>query len=179
VSGALWLFGYGSVIYRPSFPFVERRPATLTGFRRRFSQLSDDHRGTPEAPGRVVTLHETEGARVRGVAFRFDAARSQEIFDELDVRERAGYVRREVSVALDHGATVPAFSYIAPPGNEWDAGTESDETIAARIAASIGPSGSNVDYLFHLQAALRDLDEEDTHVEVLARHVARLRLREE
>jgi glutathione-specific gamma-glutamylcyclotransferase len=171
---ASWLFGYGSVIYRPSFPFVERRAATLHGYRRRFSQLSDDHRGTPEAPGRVVTLHESEGARVRGVAYRLDAAAARAILAELDVREKAGYVRRGIHIELDDGRAAPALSYIAPPGNGWDAGAETIETIAARIAASNGPSGSNVDYLLHLRDALRELEEEDAHVEELAARVSRL-----
>lgn len=162
-----WLFGYGSVIYRPSFAFVERRAATLDGYARRFSQLSDDHRGTRELPGRVVTLIAAAG-RVRGVAYRFDPAAAPAIFAELDVREQAGYAPVEVAITLDDGDRVPAIAYIAPPGNPWDAGDESLETIAARIRIAVGPSGANRDYLVRLAAALDELGDDDPHVRALA-----------
>lgn len=168
-----WLFGYGSVIYRPSFPFVERRPATLRGYRRRFSQASDDHRGTAEAPGRVVTLRPHDEGLVRGVAFRIDRALATEVFAELDVREKAGYAPHHVRIELA-GESVTAITYIAPEGNAWDVGDERIEAIAARIAQSVGPSGTNVDYLLRLAAALRELGDDDEHVRELERMVRAL-----
>lgn len=165
-----WLFGYGSVIYRPSFPFVERRPATLRGYARRFSQASDDHRGTAALPGRVVTLQAADGA-VRGIAYRFARADAAAVFADLDVREQAGYAPQRVTIELDDGPAVPAIAYIAPPGNAWDAGDESLDTIAARILIAVGPSGPNVEYLLRLADALRDLGDDDPHVRALAERV--------
>ncbi len=161
-----WLFGYGSVIYRPSFPFVERRAAILRGFSRRFSQASDDHRGTAEAPGRVVTLREAPNASVRGVAFRIARAVATEVFTDLDVREKAGYAPRRVLLEVG-GEQLTAVTYIAPRGNAWDAGDEPLDEIADRIAASVGPSGTNVEYLFKLAEALRELGDDDEHVREL------------
>ena len=66
----IWLFGYGSLIWKADFDYLERRPAAITGWARRFWQGSHDHRGTPEAPGRVATLIRAEGAVCHGMAYR-------------------------------------------------------------------------------------------------------------
>lgn len=71
---SIWLFGYGSLIYKVDFPFLEQRPASIDGWVRRFWQGSHDHRGTPEAPGRVVTLIQKSGAVCKGMAYRVSPA---------------------------------------------------------------------------------------------------------
>ena len=155
-----WLFGYGSVIFRPSFPFAERRVATLEGWTRRFHQGSEDHRGVPGDPGRVVTLVALPGARTVGVAFRIAEADAATVWAELDHREKGGYVA--CSVALVEGIT--ATTYIASSGNPHWLGDAPLEDIAAQIARCQGPSGRNADYLIELAQALRALGTADEHV---------------
>ena len=86
-----WVFGYGSLIWRPDFEYMERLPASLRGWERRFWQASPDHRGTPEAPGRVVTLVPVSGAVCEGMAYRIAGAVWAPIRAALDHREKAGY----------------------------------------------------------------------------------------
>ncbi|RZA31933.1 MAG: gamma-glutamylcyclotransferase, partial [Lysobacteraceae bacterium] len=66
---SVWLFGYGSLIWKADFPYIERRPASIGGWSRRFWQGSHDHRGTGSAPGRVVTLVAEDGATCHGMAY--------------------------------------------------------------------------------------------------------------
>jgi len=95
-----WIFGYGSLIFRPDMPFLERRRARLRGWSRRFWQWSTDHRGEPWRPGRVVTLAPAPGESCWGVAYRVDEVTADRILADLDVRERGGYVRMEIEIEL-------------------------------------------------------------------------------
>ncbi|MDX1650808.1 MAG: gamma-glutamylcyclotransferase, partial [Myxococcota bacterium] len=97
----LWIFGYGSLVWRPAFPHVARRPAWLHGFARRFWQGSTDHRGVPGAPGRVVTLVAEPAARCLGVAYRVGPEQAEEVLAGLDHREKGGYARLELAVELE------------------------------------------------------------------------------
>ena len=109
-----WVFGYGSLIWRVDFPYLERRRATLHGWARRFWQGSHDHRGTPEAPGRVLTLIPAPNAACVGMAYSVDDA----VFAHLDHREKNGYARMTLTIALCDGAKrVPSVVYVADQGN--------------------------------------------------------------
>ena len=165
-----WVFGYGSLIWRADFPHHERRRADIRGWARRFWQGSHDHRGTPDAPGRVVTLVEETDAVCVGAAYRVD----ETVFEHLDHREKNGYERVPVTMRLSAtngaapvGDTVSGVTYIASPGNVAFLGPADIDDMVAQIARSHGPSGSNRDYLFQLAAALNDLGSRDSHVETL------------
>lgn len=157
----IWLFGYGSLIYKVDFPFIESRPAYIYGWQRRFWQGSHDHRGTPERPGRVLTLIEAPDERCFGVAFRITPAE----FDHLDHREKNGYLRKLESLEFMDGKRKPGVLYIGPPDNAAFLGDASDIEIATQIFRSEGPSGKNADYVHALAQALRDFGEVDLHVQ--------------
>ena len=155
-----WVFGYGSLIYKVDFPYLRRQPAHIVGWERRFWQGSHDHRGTPDAPGRVVTLVSRVGRPCGGMAYCI----AEDVFDHLDFREKNGYVRVDTAIHLGDGSEVAGTVYVAAPGNFAYLGPDSMESIAAQIATSRGPSGSNRDYLLTLADALRQLGIHDEHV---------------
>ncbi|MEZ5651983.1 MAG: gamma-glutamylcyclotransferase [Burkholderiaceae bacterium] len=156
-----WLFAYGSLIWRPDFRYLERRRAALPDHVRQFWQGSHDHRGTPEAPGRVVTLVPARGRRCLGMAYRLDPVTRTAVLDALDHREKNGYERRAVTLFDDSGAALEALVYVAAPGNFAWLGEAPPEAIAAQIASSRGPSGRNAEYLHELVGALARLGAED------------------
>lgn len=172
----LWLFGYGSLIWRPAFPFVERRRARAPGFERRFYQGSTDHRGVPEAPGRVVTLLAAATGACTGVAFRVPDHETDAVLATLDHRERGGYTRLSLQVDLlgPEPAEVTALTYVAAPSNPDWLGPAPLPAIARQIADSRGPSGTGREYLLRLAAALRELAIDDPHVFALEREVVAL-----
>lgn len=160
----VWLFGYGSLIYKVDFPYLERRRASIRGWSRRFWQGSHDHRGTPAHPGRVVTLLPDTTAVCTGMAYRIAPA----TFAQLDVREKNGYARRTVTVTFGPGDTAEATTYIAPAGNPAWLGPASDAEIARHVAGASGPSGRNRDYVLRLADALRAMHVDDPHVSAIA-----------
>jgi cation transport regulator ChaC len=161
---ALWIFGYGSLMWRPAFPFAERRASWISGFARRFWQGSTDHRGVPGAPGRVVTLHPEADARCFGLAFRVDAQHQPSVLATLDHRERGGYDRLDVALHFTDGSSASGLVYLAAPSNPNFLGPAPLEAIAAQVASAAGPSGSNAEYVLRLASALRELTAEDEHV---------------
>ena len=157
---SLWLFAYGSIIFKVDFDYIEKRPASIDHFSRRFWQGSHDHRGTITTPGRVVTLVPDINARCLGMAYRITPA----IFQHLDYREKNGYLRRQTPLHFDDGSSEIGLIYIADDSNAAYLGPASDTDIAAQIAQSHGPSGSNRRYLLDLADALRQLKCDDKHV---------------
>ena len=169
--GSLWIFGYGSLVWRPAFAFAERRAGFIEGFARRFWQGSTDHRGLPGAPGRVATVVQAPGAVCWGTAYRVAAAEREDVLATLDHRERGGFVREEVLVELAAPAAaaprVRALLYVATPDNPNYLGPAPLEQIAAQVRRSRGPSGPNVEYVVELARALREMGADDEHVYAL------------
>jgi cation transport regulator ChaC len=161
---AHWVFGYGSLIWKPDFAFIEAAPARLPGYKRRFWQGSHDHRGLPERPGRVVTLIADAAHHCDGMAYLIEAHTVTNTFEQLDHREKNGYQRVVTELQLHDGRAVSGLVYIAPEQNFAYLGEAEPMHIAAQILRSSGPSGHNVDYLLELARALRALNADDAHV---------------
>ncbi len=161
-----WVFGYGSLVWRPAFPYLERRPGYIRGWARRFWQGSTDHRGVPEAPGRVVTLISAPQHRCWGIVYRVASDAWDQVIETLDHRERGGFDRKRVTVEFrgaEHAA-VEARVYGATERNPNYLGPAADSEIAAQIRSAHGPSGPNTEYALELAAALRSIDADDDHV---------------
>jgi glutathione-specific gamma-glutamylcyclotransferase len=162
----MWLFGYGSLLFKQGFPFAERRSCFIVGYRRLFWQASSDHRGTPEQPGRVVTLRPFASVRCWGAAFFVDSKDEAAVRSQLDVREKNGYQR--LILPLYQAEAQSAFAdgecYIAAPGNAHDLGCAPLPDIANQIVKAEGPSGKNREYVYRLAEALRADKLEDPHV---------------
>lgn len=160
---AVWLFGYGSLIYKTGFAFKARRPACIKGWTRRFWQGSHDHRGTLEAPGRVATLVPQADAVCYGMAYLI----TPDVLKGLDIREKNGYLRVVADLYFDDGERSEALVYMATEGNEAWLGEASELEIAQQISTAAGPSGPNRDYLLMLAGSIRDMGHEDAHVEAI------------
>jgi cation transport protein ChaC len=145
----LWVFGYGSLMWRPGFEFIEQVPARLIGEHRALCVYSFVHRGTPEKPGLVLGLD--RGGACRGIAFRVAATRRHDTVDYLRSREQTTNVYREVmrSVWLENEARqrVSALAYVVDRGHVQYAGRLSLIEQLRYVQQGHGRSGNNRDYV--------------------------------
>jgi cation transport regulator ChaC len=168
-----WLFGYGSIMWKTGFNFETSELCHVKGWTRRFWQGSTDHRGTPEFPGRVVTLIESASEHCWGTAYRLPACEATNIIEDLDDREKGGYDRTELLLTLSSGRTITGITYIAHPHNSNYLGESALEDIARQISSSAGPSGSNKEYILELYQSLKQHNIQDGHVQTLAQLILR------
>jgi glutathione-specific gamma-glutamylcyclotransferase len=167
----VWVFAYGSLLWRPGFAVSERVRGFICGWSRRFWQGSIDHRGVPGAPGRVVTLTRAASERCWGVAYRLDESTREAALESLDLREQGGYERHTVPFYCDdpeRRGTLDALVYLAGADNPHYLGPAPVQCIAEQVQGAVGPSGANLDYVLLLDAALRQLGISDAHVTELA-----------
>jgi len=167
MSDERWVFGYGSLMWRPGFDYVERDAATLHGRRRAFCIYSVHHRGTYERPGLVLGL--APGGAVRGAAFRVAEADWPKVYAYLLEREQPTetYIEARRAVRLADGRRVEALVFLSDVRHAQWAGNLSLERQAELIAGARGLSGPNVDYLRDLVAHLREEGIRDTAMEHL------------
>lgn len=172
-----WIFGYGSLIWRTGFTFAESKVGYIKGWTRRFWQGSTDHRGIPDAPGRVVTLVNDAESKCWGMGYKLFEENQADILQRLDHREKGGYERVQTPLYLSDQRVVPTTVYIATPTNHNFLGHAPKADIARQIVNSRGPSGANVEYVLELDRWLKELDVDEPHVRDIANLVRSLQPR--
>jgi glutathione-specific gamma-glutamylcyclotransferase len=174
-SGAdLWVFAYGSLMWRPGFDFLERRRARLVGGHRALCVYSFVHRGTPQKPGLVLGLD--RGGNCRGIAYRVTAEKRAATIDYLRGREQVTLVYREswrtVWLDDDPQQSAHALCYVIDRGHRQYAGRLPLDRQLHFVRQGRGRSGNNRDYVL---AAVKEIEAQgyrDMQLELLA---ARLR----
>ena len=170
----LWVFGYGSLMWRPDFEFSERAPAALIGAHRSLCIYSFHHRGTEQHPGLVLGLD--EGGACRGVAFRVPGDKRDATLDYLRRREQVTDVYleafRPVSLLDGSGRELEALCYVVDRAHPQYAGRLSIEAQARLVRSAIGRSGSNIDYVLNTVRHLDEAGIHDVELMALAAHLA-------
>ena len=168
--GDLWVFGYGSLMWRPGFEYLEKAPARLIGEHRALCVYSFVHRGTPEKPGLVLGLD--RGGACRGIAFRVAEQNRAETVNYLRAREQVTSVYREVmrSVWLedDAGRRVSALAYVVDRGHVQYAGRLTLAEQLRHVLQGHGQSGVNRDYVLSTVKAIEAEGFRDTQLHRLA-----------
>jgi glutathione-specific gamma-glutamylcyclotransferase len=171
--GDLWVFAYGSLIWRPGFPFVDRIPARLTGLHRALCVYSFVHRGTPEKPGLVLGLD--RGGACRGIAYRVSAAERRQTISYLRAREQVTNVYREtvrrVTLLDPERRQVSTLVYVVDHGHPQYAGRLALAEQLHLVRQGHGESGPNRDYVVATVKALETLGCSDRNLSLLAQRL--------
>lgn len=172
-AGELWVFGYGSLMWRPGFDYLERVPARLRGLHRAFCVFSFVHRGTPERPGLVLGLD--RGGMCRGIAYRVAANARAKTIAYLRAREQVTSVYLETMrrIELEDAARrqVDALCYIVDRGHVQYAGRLSLTERVHYVRQGHGRSGPNRDYVLDAVRALEALGYRETDLHLLAQRL--------
>lgn len=155
----LWVFAYGSLMWRPGFDFAEAAHARLVGWRRAFCIYSRYHRGSARRPGLVLGLD--RGGACEGIAFRVPAAEAHDVLAYLREREQIISVYREVLVPVTlmtpERPEVTALAFLVERVHPSYAGQLALAEQANLIRGAEGRSGRNIDYLVSTLAHLNEL----------------------
>ena len=172
---ALWVFGYGSLLWNPGFTPVRKVKARLADYHRSFCMLSIHHRGSEDDPGLVLALDTHPGGQCTGVAFEVAASEEDAVLTMLREREliSSAYYEDTVDLVTDEGETIAALAYIINRDHrqycQFD--LEKQATI---IATAVGGRGPNTEYLFNTADHLQELGISNPDMEWLVRRVRAL-----
>ncbi|MEN0040586.1 MAG: gamma-glutamylcyclotransferase [Pseudomonadota bacterium] len=168
-----WVFGYGSLMWKPGFDYLERRRATMDGVHRSPCVFSWVHRGTMARPGIVMGLD--EGGYCEGVAFKVGMAKQREVVDYLRARELVTnvYIETTREGRIESGETVPMLCYIADTTHEQYADNLSIDALVAQISGAEGQSGKNEDYILDTVEKMREMAIHDERMEAVAARLSR------
>ena len=173
-AGDVWVFAYGSLMWNPISDFDSRRIATLHGWHRSFCIRLIAGRGTPEQPGRMLSLE--PGGSTQGVALRLCGATLEEELRILWIREMVtgAYRPTWAAVTLDDGTEVSAIAFVAESDDSQYEGDARAAAIAPLMAVAAGLFGTNAEYVFKLQSALADCGLNDPYIDELASELTRI-----
>ncbi|QPM92069.1 gamma-glutamylcyclotransferase [Pseudooceanicola algae] len=172
----MWVFGYGSLLWKPGFTPAEQVVARLSGYARSFCMTSIHHRGTEAEPGLVLALDAVRGAACTGLALRVSEGEEDSVLAYLRERElvSSAYVERHVPLQLTDGRDVSALAYVIDPGHVQYCGGMPLEEQARIIARAHGGMGANTEYLFNTVQHLDSLGLGDDDLTWLAGRVEAL-----
>lgn len=167
-----WIFGYGSLMWRPGFAYLRSETARVYGYHRSLCVYSHVHRGTPERPGLVLGLD--RGGSCHGMAFQVAREKWEETVAYLRAREQVTSVyleRRKAVSLLESGTTVEAVTYVVDRAHRQYAGVLDDDALEQHVRLGQGISGHCTDYVMNTLTHLREMKIHDPALERLARRL--------
>lgn len=165
--GDFWVFGYGSLMWKPGFPFTEEHRAKIHGLHRSLCIYSWKHRGTEEKPGLVFGLD--QGGFCQGVAFKVSDENRKEVHAYLRKRELITHVYKETwhDIELADGRAVNSLVYVVDQAHPQYAGVLSHDEQFRLVASASGMSGNNKDYVVSTVQQLQAHNVRDEALELL------------
>ena len=166
-----WVFGYGSLIWRPGFAYASRHKALLRGAHRSLCVYSHHYRGTPQNPGLVFGL--VRGGSCRGMAFRVEPENWLDVRTYLLEREQISGVYHEAirPIQLSTGERVEALTFLVDEAHDQYAGRLDMKQQFECVQHASGHMGPNVDYVVNTARHLKEMNIGDGHLEELSRRL--------
>ena len=167
----IWVFGYGSLMWRPGFAFVERVDTRVHGYHRQFCVWSHRYRGSPRSPGLVLGLD--RGGSCRGIAYRIAPDQAAKVLAYLDEREMITGVYQPSRLAMSvingetTGRRITAQSYVVDRAHPQYAGALTTEELAALVIQGVGTAGPCLEYLINTVEHLTEIGMPDRRLEKL------------